>query len=205
MNDAPSFVAGTGGLIRVAENTTTVAEFSAIDPEGDALSFSIGGVDAALFDINAETGALSFRAAPDFEAPADADGDNDHELVVSVSDGDLSTSVEVTVRVSDVEETVFFVGTSGRDHLLGSTADETFLLRGGNDMVVTGGGADVIVFTDTPGYRDVVTITDFDSTMDQLDLGGLSVSQSASRAGLTLLILDNNDTIALLGVDEWLS
>ena len=40
---------------------------------GTALSFSIvGGADAAKFQIDANTGALSFLSAPNFEAPHDA-------------------------------------------------------------------------------------------------------------------------------------
>ena len=45
------------------------ATITASDPNlGTVLSYSItGGADAALFQIDANTGALSFIAAPDFE------------------------------------------------------------------------------------------------------------------------------------------
>ncbi len=33
-----------------------------------------GGADAALFNIDAATGEVTFTAAPDFETPGDADG-----------------------------------------------------------------------------------------------------------------------------------
>ena len=64
----------------------------ATDRRPAAVTYSIaGGADAALFAINAATGALSFVAAPDFEAPADAGGDNVYDVVVSASDGSLPT------------------------------------------------------------------------------------------------------------------
>ncbi|MBN9697137.1 MAG: DUF4347 domain-containing protein, partial [Zoogloea sp.] len=63
----------------VAENSTAVLTVTATDADlpAQTLSYSIiGGADAAKFQIDANTGALSFITAPDFEAPTDAGGDN---------------------------------------------------------------------------------------------------------------------------------
>jgi hypothetical protein len=58
------------------ENTAFVGAVVASDPEG-AVTYSIaGGADAALFTIDATTGALAFVTAPNFETPADAGADN---------------------------------------------------------------------------------------------------------------------------------
>jgi serralysin len=66
-DEAPSAVAPAS--VQVAENATAVTTVSGVDPEGRPLAFAIaGGADAALFTIDAATGALSFKAAPDFEA-----------------------------------------------------------------------------------------------------------------------------------------
>lgn len=70
-----------------------------------ALTFSIGGgADAARFNINPQSGALAFNAAPDFENPSDADGNNVYEVVVAVSDGVNETRQTINVTVSDVAE-----------------------------------------------------------------------------------------------------
>ena len=60
-----------------------------MDPDaGTTLVYSIiGGADAALFDINPTTGALSFLTAPDFEAPTDVGANNVYNVVVQVTDG----------------------------------------------------------------------------------------------------------------------
>jgi hypothetical protein len=93
----------SGATASVAENTTAVMTVTATDSDQPAqtLSFSIvGGADAAKFAINASTGALSFLAAPDFEAPTDAGGDNVYDVTVQVSDGQGSTdsqAIAVTV------------------------------------------------------------------------------------------------------------
>ena len=75
---------------------------TAIDENDDDLTFSIsGGSDAAAFTIDAETGALSFIAAPDFEAPADLDGDNVYDVQVTVTTVDGSDSQDIAVTVTD--------------------------------------------------------------------------------------------------------
>ena len=48
--------------------TDPVANFSAIDPEGDSIAWSLRGVDAADFDITG--GVLSFKKSPNFEDQA---------------------------------------------------------------------------------------------------------------------------------------
>src|SRR5262249_771218 len=59
----------------VPENQTSIGIVTATDAA--PITFSLtGGADMALFSINANTGALSFLAPKDFEAPVDASHDN---------------------------------------------------------------------------------------------------------------------------------
>lgn len=71
-----------------------------------AITYSIdGGADAAKFNINATSGALTFKAAPDFEAPGDANADNVYEVSVKATDATgLASSKLVRVTVTDVSE-----------------------------------------------------------------------------------------------------
>jgi len=56
----------------VDENQSFVGQLLHFDLEGDPVTRSIaGGSDAALFDIDAQTGELTFVRAPDFENPLD--------------------------------------------------------------------------------------------------------------------------------------
>ena len=72
--------------ISYAENGTgAIATYSITDPDGDALTWSIAGTDAARFSIN-EDGELSFRSSPNYEAPNDANQDNMYEVTVRASD-----------------------------------------------------------------------------------------------------------------------
>src|SRR5688500_9011580 len=69
-NSAPAFT--SAATANAAENAAgTVYTATASDANGDPVTFSIsGGADAGQLQITGG-GALSFRAPPDFEAPAD--------------------------------------------------------------------------------------------------------------------------------------
>ena len=84
-NTAPTIT--DPGALSLLEGGTSVATIAASDSQNYSLSFSIAsGDDKELFSITAG-GALSFAAAPDFEAPGDAGTDNVYDVAVQVSDG----------------------------------------------------------------------------------------------------------------------
>ncbi len=89
----------------VAENTTgTVYTVTASDADaGAVLTYLISGADASLFTIDALSGAVSFIAAPNYEAPADEGGNNVYNLTVSASHGSQSSAAQaVAITVTDV-------------------------------------------------------------------------------------------------------
>jgi len=105
VNEAPSIT--SGATESVAENGIGPAyTATATDPDaGSTLSYSLGGTDAALFNINSSTGVVTFVAPPNFEAPADAGGNNVYDIVVTATDnGTLSDSKAVTITVTNVDE-----------------------------------------------------------------------------------------------------
>ena len=107
----PNRPPGVGGPaeVTVAENSdAVVATFSATDDDGDAIAWSLAGDDASLFEVT--EGALSFRAPPDFDDPADLNTDNRYEVTVNASDGMASARQDVAVTVVDVNEPPDIVG-----------------------------------------------------------------------------------------------
>ena len=122
-------VVGTASPIVVAENATAVATLFATDADTAAadLSWSIpegaaGGADAAQFVLTAD-GALSFKAAKDFEAPDDADADGDYEITVRVTDGANPVDATLVVRISDVDDAAPTLSSASVD---GATLTLTF-------------------------------------------------------------------------------
>ena len=91
----------------VPENQMLVRRLAArdTDPGDEVTGWDIvGGADQGQFTITSDTGDLSFRTAPDFEAP----GDNEYEVTVEVSSGagarELEAEQTFTLRVTDERE-----------------------------------------------------------------------------------------------------
>ena len=77
------------------------APVTATDPDGDALFYSLGGPDAAAFDIESHTGQLKTKAGViyDYETKAS------YSVTVQANDGNNNTSsIAVSILVIDVDE-----------------------------------------------------------------------------------------------------
>jgi Ca2+-binding RTX toxin-like protein len=100
-NDPPSITSGASATTpEQSAAGTPVYAARASDPEGTAIAWTLGGTDAALFQISG-SGVVSFRAAPDFEAPRDANGDNAYAISVIASDGQASAQRNVAIHVTN--------------------------------------------------------------------------------------------------------
>ena len=101
-DNPPIIAGGTREEFNVPENMTAVTSLSVVD--GRTVTWSIsGGFDAAEFTIGAESGALTFKTAPDFETPTDAGANNVYVVEVGATDSDtLSDTLLVLVTVTDV-------------------------------------------------------------------------------------------------------
>ncbi|MBF0324565.1 MAG: DUF4347 domain-containing protein [Alphaproteobacteria bacterium] len=126
VNEAPT-ITSSASQSR-AENGTAVATLTATDPDAGATqTWSIpggGGADDAKFSISAG-GALSFQSAPNFEAPTDTGataGNNTYVVRVQVSDGTNTATQDVTVTVSDVNESPTAVDDTGSANETGTAA-----------------------------------------------------------------------------------
>ena len=111
-DNLPTFTNPNPDTISVPENTsatTIIYTASAIDQDGDAITYALSGTDSTHFTLNPETGALNFAASPDFENPQDQDGDNDYHIEIqatSSNNGVKSTaSLQLSISVTDIDET----------------------------------------------------------------------------------------------------
>ena len=83
--------------------TGLVARYSAKDPEGRTIIWSVGGTDRNDFVIS-QAGVLGFAEVPDYEMPANSGGDNSYQVMVRASDGTNTESLAATVTVGNVDE-----------------------------------------------------------------------------------------------------
>jgi VCBS repeat-containing protein len=143
-DNAPVF--SSGAVATFAENAIgTVYDADATDPDNlGALVYTLSGTDAALFDIDAATGVVTFKAAPDFENPLDADGDNVYDIDVTASDGTFSTNRNVAVTVTNVAEANVINGTPGDDTIIGTADHDIINGLKGEDWISGGAGNDTI-------------------------------------------------------------
>ena len=104
-NTAPEIT--TSGSINVPENQALARRLAARDSDpGDEVTgwAIVGGADRFQFSIAPDTGELSFREVPDFEAP----GDNQYAVRVEVTSGagarELTVEKTFTISVTDERE-----------------------------------------------------------------------------------------------------
>ena len=101
-NEAPEITGATSA--NFAENSTrAVANYRGSDPEGGTVSWTVLGTDSAHFAIT-NSGVLSFDPAPDHENARDSDRNNVYHVTIQASDGNNINRLDVTVRVTNVEE-----------------------------------------------------------------------------------------------------
>ena len=101
LNRSPSFTEGAATSRSVAENAVVGEYFgaplAATDPDGDRLTYTLGGADSQFFDVNLITGRLRVKVPLDYETRSS------YSVVVRVADGrGAGDSIAVTVAVVNV-------------------------------------------------------------------------------------------------------
>ena len=187
VNDAPAF----NNLLSqysVAKNQLNITTVLVVDTEGDETSISIGGVDAASFELSNDN-LLSFVSAPDYLNKAS------YALALTVTDGTDSTTQSITVTVTDVDDAgpVFsssssFSAAENQTAIGTVTATDadsssiTFTVSG-SELAITSGG--LLSFVSAPDYE---TKSSYTATVTATD-GINSATQS-----ITVTVTDVDDT-----------
>ena len=101
-NNAPEFPS-TMATRTVPENTAVnqnvgAAIPAATDADGDSLTYTMEGVDAASFTFEASTRQIQTSAALDYEVKPS------YSVTIRVSDGTASATIDVTITVTDIDE-----------------------------------------------------------------------------------------------------
>ncbi|MEN6347781.1 MAG: S-layer homology domain-containing protein [Syntrophomonas sp.] len=137
VNESPSITSGTS--VSLPENQTAAYTATADDPDsGGTITWSItGGSDAALFNINGNSGAVTFKTAPDFETPGDSDHNNVYNITVKVTDnGGLFDTEDVAITVTDAaDQPAVATGAASNISAAGAALSGTVNDNGGDTTV----------------------------------------------------------------------
>jgi serralysin len=200
VNEAP-LISSTATASFAENGTGNAYQATGSDPEGTTLSWSLGGADAALFNINATTGAVTFKSSPIFGAPMDMDGDNVYDITVTARDGALSSAARaVAISVTDVAGATQN-GTAEPDGLTVGAESTRLSGLGGNDALIGGAGSSTL--EDGAG-KDAFVISDslnltLETTGDGADIIITSVSMTTPDYVEALRIAAGISGITLTG------
>jgi trimeric autotransporter adhesin len=206
VNEAPSIT--SGGSASFAENATgTVYTATGSDPESTALTYTLGGTDAGLFNINASSGAVTFKVSPNFNAPADTGADNTHDITVTASDGSLSSEARaVVITVTAVAAPTPAIAGATYDAGTGDlvVTGTGFLALSGaaNDIVankftLTGEGGTTYTLTDTANV-EITSATSFTLTLSATDRAGVNLNLNKIGTSST-----SGTTYNLAAAEDW--
>ena len=98
-------VSGSTSPEVVENGDTSVATYTATDPDREGIEWVLTGTDSEDFILNG--GTLTFEEVPDFEEPADSNGDNRYHVTVEAREQGDGTSVgrlNVTITVTNADE-----------------------------------------------------------------------------------------------------
>ena len=202
----------------VPENQTAVMTVTATDADFDTVTFSLtGGVDETLFEIDGNSGVLTFKTAPDFEAPADADTNNDYEVEVTADDGNGGTDVQlITVSVTDVNDVVPVVDAGQSFNVSESAANATSLgtvtatdpdTTGSLQSwaIVSGNGDGIFQINASTGEITVVDNSNLDRETTSGYVLGIEVSDGVATSAtenVTINVTDVNDTVPVVDAGQ---
>ena len=130
-NNAP--VIAVTSTVSVAENQTSLLTISASDADGDTLTYSVTGTDAADFSVNSSTGVITFVQAPDFETKST------YEITAVVSDGIDSDEQNVSVTIIDTAEAPTLTATtlSIDENMAGGSSVGFMIISSHGDSVIS--------------------------------------------------------------------
>lgn len=207
---APVITSNGGGdnaAFAVDENTNSILTTVSA---GLGVTFALGGVDAARFNINASTGALSFIQAPNFEAPTDADGNNIYDIVVVANGGLLSDSQALSINVNNIVEAPTITSNGGGDTASVSVAENTtfattFTVNSDIFPVIyslSGGDADKFSINATTGVLSFISAPNFESPADAGGDNIYNVVVRASDGSISAEFDEQALAVTIINADE---
>ena len=214
VNEAPEFASATTTR-SVAENTAAGENIEepvkATDLDGDTLTYTLGGDDAASFDIATSTGQLMTKAELDFETK------DSYTVTVEVSDGkddlgDADTAIDdtitVAITVTDVNEAPEFASATTTRSVAENTAAGENIEEpvkatdlDGDTLTYTLGGDDAASFDIATSTGQLMTKAELDFETKDSYTVTVEVSDGKDDLGDADTAIDDTITVAITVTD----
>ena len=202
-NEAPVFTDGNATTRSVAENLEVGVNIgtaiAATDPDGNTLTYTLGGPDAASFDIDSSTGQLKTKTTLDRESQST------YTVTITVSDSSITNIIVVTINVSNVNEVpVFTEGDSTTRTVAEKTLEgvEIGTAIGATDpdgdtltYTLSGADADIFELESTTGQLKTKKILDFESQSTYKVTLTVSDGKLSDTIDVTITVIDIDETI----------
>lgn len=210
VNEAPTFAAATATASYAENGSAAVGTYTATDVDaGDTLTYTVSGADAAMFSVSS-TGALSFKATPNFEAPASSKGTNVYDVNVVASDkAGLTATQAVTVTVTDVNEHPTSVAAASTDARENQTAVGTYATTDVDagqtaTLVYALGGDDAALFdlNTTTAVLSFKAAPNFEAPGSKAGTNAYSVTVTATDTGTLSTTTPQAVTVNVTNVNE---
>ena len=131
----PPVLSGSAAVDYAENGTGPVSTYTAVDPEGATIEWSLKGTDAAKFTIDG--GVLAFKESPDYEDSLNTD--KTYSVTVVATDKTNSVERAVTVTITDANDPPYFdTSTTGR------TVNENTLPGGDVGLPVSANDVDAV-------------------------------------------------------------
>ncbi len=144
----------------------TLATISALDSDGDALTYSLVSDAGGMFRIANDK--LVLNRAFDYETA------KQHSVTVKVTDtygGETTQTFTIEVRNVVEGNPLTLIGTGGADQLAGEAGNDKIYGKLGNDTLTGGSGQDIFVFDTKPHKtKNVDKLADFSVADDTIYL-----------------------------------
>ena len=193
-DNSPVFTSDT--IFSVDENQTTVGTVTATDADGGGVTFYLSGTDSASFTLDKDTGDLEFKTAPDHEIKTS------YSITVRADDGVRSTDQDITVFVTNVNETPTFTSSATfnvdeNQTTIGTvkaTDPEGTSLNyqiSGSEIQIDSSSGVLTFIGGAPDYENPGSVTDSNTYTATVTVS--DVSGNASSQDITVNVLDVND------------
>ena len=212
LNDNPP-VFTSDPTFSAAENQRAIETVTGSDADGNSLSFTVSGSELEI----TSAGVLTFTSAPDYETKAS------YAATVTMNDGNYSVTQDITVNVTDVNDSPVFTSneTFSADENQTAIGTATGSDQDGNSLSFTVSGSElaitsagVLTFASAPDYEtkssytatvsmsDSIVTTAQNITVNVSDVNDAPVATAASY-GLNLLPQSQTSaSTTLAGTDQ---